>query len=97
LDDGAFRLTRKDGSPGIDGVTAGDCEAIMREADLLDLLERVKSGGYRVPPVCRAYFPNVDVIIRRYEAASGKPAILIATGESFEDCGARRATKAALA
>ena len=34
----AFRLTRKDGAPGIDGVTAEDYEANL-EANLLDLLE----------------------------------------------------------
>ena len=37
----AFRLTRKDGAPGIDGVTAEDYEANL-EANLLDLLERIK-------------------------------------------------------
>ena len=39
----AYRLTRKDGAPGIDGVTAADYEANL-EANLLDLLERIKSG-----------------------------------------------------
>ena len=37
----AFRLTRKDGAPGIDGVTAKDYEANL-EANLSDLLERIK-------------------------------------------------------
>jgi hypothetical protein len=36
----AYRLTRKDGAPGIDGVTAADYEANL-EAKLLDLLERI--------------------------------------------------------
>ena len=44
----AYRLTRKDGAPGIDGVTAADYEANL-EANLLDLLERIKSGRYRAP------------------------------------------------
>ena len=44
----AFRLTRKDGSAGIDGATA-DCEANPLEDNLLDLLELIKSGRYRAP------------------------------------------------
>ena len=34
----AYRLTRKDGAPGIDGVTAADYASNL-EANLLDLLE----------------------------------------------------------
>jgi RNA-directed DNA polymerase len=30
------------------------------EANLLDLLERIKSGRYRAPPVRRAYIPKAD-------------------------------------
>jgi len=48
----AYRVTRKDGAPGIDGVTAADYEANL-EANLLDLLERIRSGRYRAPPVRR--------------------------------------------
>ena len=55
----AYRLTRKDGAPGIDGVTAADYEANL-EANLLDLLERIKSGRYVAPPVRRAYIPKAD-------------------------------------
>ncbi len=55
----AHRLTRKDGAPGIDGVTAADYEANL-EANLVDLLERIKSGRYRAPPVRRAYIPKAD-------------------------------------
>jgi hypothetical protein len=39
----AYRLTRKDGAPGIDGVTAADY-ATNLEANLSDLLDRIKSG-----------------------------------------------------
>jgi RNA-directed DNA polymerase len=55
----AYRLTRKDGAPGIDGVTAPDYEANL-EANLLDLLDRIKSGRYCAPPVRRAYIPKAD-------------------------------------
>ena len=37
----------------------------------------------------------VDVIVRRYEAATGEAATLIETGETFEALGARRASEAA--
>ena len=55
----AYRLTRKDGAPGIDGVTAADY-AINLEANLLDLLDRIKSGRYKAPPVRRTYIPKTD-------------------------------------
>src|ERR1019366_10340828 len=55
----AYRLTRKDGAPGIDGVTAADYEVNL-EAKLLDLLERIKSGRYIAPPVRRVYIPKTD-------------------------------------
>ena len=55
----AYRLTRKDGAPGIDGVTAADY-ATNLEANLLDLLDRIKSGRYQAPPVRRAYIPKAD-------------------------------------
>lgn len=46
----AYERTRKDGATGIDGVTAADYEANL-EANLRDLLERIKSGRYKAPPV----------------------------------------------
>jgi group II intron reverse transcriptase/maturase len=55
----AYRLTRKDGAPGIDGVTAEDYAANL-EANLLDLLGRLKSGRYQAPPVRRTYIPKAD-------------------------------------
>src|SRR5258708_5213017 len=55
----AYRLTRKDGAPGIDGVTADDY-ATNLDANLLDLLDRIKSGRYQAPPVRRAYIPKTD-------------------------------------
>jgi hypothetical protein len=36
----------------------------------------------------------VDVMVRRYEAGSGEPAVLIETNELFDVVAARRSTKA---
>ncbi len=55
----AWRLTRKDGAPGVDGVTAADYETNL-EANLLDLQERIKSGRYVAPPVRRTHIPKAD-------------------------------------
>jgi RNA-directed DNA polymerase len=55
----AYELTRKDGATGIDGVTATAYEANL-EANLTDLLERIKSGRYKAPPVRRTYIPKAD-------------------------------------
>jgi RNA-directed DNA polymerase len=55
----AYELTRKDGATGIDGVTATAYEANL-EANLMDLLDRIKSGRYRAPPVRRTYIPKAD-------------------------------------
>src|SRR5216683_4183596 len=55
----AYRLTRKDGAPGIDGMTAADYEANL-EVNLDDLLMRIKSGRYIAPPVRRHYIPKAD-------------------------------------
>src|SRR5438477_11159664 len=55
----AYALTRKDGATGIDGVTAEQYEANL-EANLSDLLERIKSGRYKAPPVRRTYIPKAD-------------------------------------
>lgn len=55
----AFRRTRKDGAPGVDGQTA------VRYAETLDtnlesLLDRLKAGTYTAPPVRRAYVPTEE-------------------------------------
>jgi RNA-directed DNA polymerase len=55
----AYELTRKDGATGIDGVTATAYEANL-EANLTDLLDRIKSGRYKAPPVRRTYIPKAD-------------------------------------
>ncbi len=53
----AYRLTRKDGAVGIDGVTAKEYEADLWK-NLSSLRERFKSGSYRAPPVRRVHIPK---------------------------------------
>jgi len=53
----AYRRTRKDGAPGVDGVTYQEYEAEL-EANLSGLLERFKSGTYRAPAVRRVHIPK---------------------------------------
>lgn len=53
----AYRLTRKDGAPGVDGQTAQAYAANLEE-NLPSLLERAKSGRYQAPPVRRSYVPK---------------------------------------
>ena len=55
----AYQRTRKDGAPGIDGVTAALYESRLQE-NLEGLLERLQSGRYQAPPVRRAYVPKGD-------------------------------------
>ena len=53
----AYRRTRKDGAAGVDGVTADEYEQDL-EDNLQSLLDRVKSGAYRAPPVRRVHIPK---------------------------------------
>ncbi len=53
----AYERTRKDGAPGIDGLT-GRSYAEHLEANLQDLLNRFKSGSYRAPAVRRVHIPK---------------------------------------
>jgi RNA-directed DNA polymerase len=55
----AYHRTRKDGAPGIDGVTAAEYAANL-EANLADLHARLRSGRYYAPPVKRTYVPKED-------------------------------------
>jgi group II intron reverse transcriptase/maturase len=55
----AYRLTRKDGAVGVDGVTAREYEKDL-DRNLADLVERLKSGSYRAPAVKRAGIPKGD-------------------------------------
>lgn len=55
----AHKRTRKDGATGVDGRTAAEY-ATHLEDNLRSLLERVKSGTYRAPPVRRVHIPKGD-------------------------------------
>ena len=56
----AYARTRKDGAPGVDGVTAAEY-ANKLEDNLQSLLGRAKSGDkYRAPPVRRVHIPKGD-------------------------------------
>ena len=55
----AYRLTRKDGAPGVDGVRAKEYAANL-EVNLADLHERLRGGRYYAPPVARTYVPKED-------------------------------------
>jgi len=55
----AYRRTRKDGAPGIDGQTSEEYAAKL-EDNLQSLVDRFKSGRYRAPAVRRVYIPKGD-------------------------------------
>lgn len=55
----AYECTRKDAAAGADGVTAQGYAANL-EQNLRSLIERLKSGSYRAPPVRRHYIPKSD-------------------------------------
>ena len=74
----AFESTRKDGAVGVDGQTAESYAANLRQ-NLTSLIERLKSGRYRAPPVRRHYIPK---------AGGGERGLGI---PSFEDKVAQRA------
>lgn len=53
----AYRRTRKDGAPGVDGQTAAAYEENLEE-NLQSLLNRFHSGSYKAPPVRRVHIPK---------------------------------------
>ena len=55
----AYRLTRKNGAVGVDGQT-GKEYAVDLEDNLSSLLDRLKSGRYKAPPVLRVHIPKGD-------------------------------------
>src|SRR5215468_5420143 len=90
----AYALTRKDGATGIDGVTAEQYEANL-EANLSDLLERIKSGRYQAPPGAANLHPESGwhataarhSDLRRQGGAAGVTMVLEAVYEQdFRSC-----------
>jgi RNA-directed DNA polymerase len=59
----AFSRVRKDCASGIDGITA-EQYAHNLDANLADLLERIKSGRYRASPTRRVYIPKNETEFR---------------------------------
>jgi group II intron reverse transcriptase/maturase len=55
----AYRRTRRDGAPGVDGETAEEYARDL-EGNLADLLKRFQTGTYWAPPVRRVYIPKGD-------------------------------------
>ena len=55
----AFRRTRQDGAPGVDGQTAA-AYAETLDTNLASLVDRLKAGTYIAPPVRRAYVPKEE-------------------------------------
>lgn len=55
----AYDCTRKDGAVGVDGQTGKDYAAKL-EQNLTGLIDRLKSGSYRAPPVRRHYIDKAD-------------------------------------
>jgi retron-type reverse transcriptase len=55
----AYHQTRRDGAPGVDGVTA-EAYAAALEANLAALHARLCSGRSYAPPVKRTYVPKED-------------------------------------
>lgn len=55
----AYRRTRKDSAPGIDGMTAATYAEHLEE-NLRDLHERLRRGRYHAPPVKRHWLAKAD-------------------------------------
>jgi RNA-directed DNA polymerase len=55
----AYECTRKDGAVGVDGQTAEEYAANL-EQNLRSLIDRLKSGRYKAPPVRRHYIEKSD-------------------------------------
>lgn len=90
----AYELTRKDGAVGVDGQTAADYENDL-ESNLKSLLDRIKSGKYKAPPVRRTYISKADgskrpLGIPTFESKVAQRAIVMLLEpiyeQDFKDC-----------
>src|SRR4051812_25676159 len=85
----AYRRTRKDGAPGVDGQSAEQYAEHLEE-NLQSLLDRAKSGRYRAPPVRRVHIPKGDgtetrpIGIPTFEDKVLQRAVAMVIGEVYE-------------
>ena len=84
----AYLRTRKSGAVGVDGQTAEQYEAGLRE-NLKSLLKRFKSGTYQAPPVRRVHIPKGDgktrpIGIPTYEDKILQRAVAMVLGAVYE-------------
>ena len=85
----AYRRTRKDGAPGVDGQSA-EQYAEQLEANLQSLLDRAKSGRYWAPPVRRVHIPKGNgtetrpIGIPTFEDKVLQRAVAMVIGEIYE-------------
>ncbi len=63
----AYECTRKDGAVGVDGQTGQEYASAL-EPNLQSLMDRLKSGRYRAPPVRRHYIDksNLSKFVNRW-------------------------------
>jgi len=85
----AYRRTRKDGAPGVDGQSATQYAEHL-EDNLQSLLDRAKSGRYWAPPVRRVHIPKGDgtetrpIGIPTFEDKVLQRAVAMVIGEVYE-------------
>ena len=85
----AYRRTRKDGAAGVDGQNA-EQYAEQLESNLELLLDRMKSGRYRAPPVRRVHIPKGDgtetrpIGIPTFEDKVAQRAVAMVLSEVYE-------------
>lgn len=85
----AFRKTRKGGATGIDKVTAAEYEANLDE-NLQDLLQRMRSGLYKAPPVLRKWLKKEDgsqrpIGVPTFEDKIAQRAVAMLLGAVYEE------------
>jgi group II intron reverse transcriptase/maturase len=85
----AFRKTRKGGATGIDKVTAAEYAANLDE-NLRDLLQRMRSGLYKAPPVLRKWLEKEDgsqrpIGVPTFEDKIAQRAVAMVLGAIYEE------------
>ena len=90
----AYKRTRKDSSPGVDGVTAKEY-GVNLEANLCNLHERLRKQQYYAPPVKRTYLEKEDgskrpIGMPAFESKVVERAVVMLLGavyeQDFYDC-----------